>query len=185
MDDTIKSRLETMMSDKDLSYYLGPECRVITYSELQDYHNILDLLPLQQDFVILLIESQPNVGHWTAIFRNGKTIAYFDPYGVKPDGQITKNDKETRNELGQKPDELTRLLSTSPIGFKLIYNKCRLQQNDTSNNILINTCGRHCISVLLCSLMLNWSLSKYQKTMKMLAKKLGLTTDELVCRYIE
>ncbi len=181
----MKTKLETMLSDKDLQYYLGSGCRVITYSDLDNYTNILQLLPLQKDYVILLIESQPNVGHWTVILRNGKTISYFDPYGVKPDNQLIKNDIETRKMLNQEPNELTRLLSTAPKDFKIIYNKARLQQNDTTNTISINTCGKHCACFILCSLGLNWSLSKYQKTMKMLAKKFDLTTDELVCKYIE
>lgn len=175
-------RLQTMISNTDIKDYLGDE-RIITYRDLDNYNSILELLPMEKDYVIFLVEQQINQGHWICLTRNGKTITYFDSYGVRPDGQIDKNTCKMREELDQKPNELTRLLNTAPSNFKVIYNKMRLQVNDS--NYEVNTCGRYVLFVVLTNQILNWSLAKIQKYFKDKSEKTGLPTDLLVCELIE
>ena len=53
----------------------------IEYKDLKNYTSIDELLPNDKDFAVLLYESQPNSGHWTALLKYDNDIELFDSYG--------------------------------------------------------------------------------------------------------
>ena len=76
------------LSDEDLRFYLGNKCKIYKYSELRQFENIIQLLPKRIDFCIILVESSPNKGHWTALLKYGKVIENWDPYGGSIDNEL-------------------------------------------------------------------------------------------------
>jgi hypothetical protein len=179
--DLLIKKLSYMISNSDIKNILGDE-RIIKYSDLDNYDNILELLPLEKDYFIFFVEWQPNQGHWCCVVRNKQVITYFDSYGVKPDAQILKNSKETREELEQDDNKLTYLLSTAPKNFKLVYNKSRLQTSD--NEYSINSCGSWCICFVIMNLKHNYSLAKFQKWIQNMEQKTGIPRDILITDMI-
>jgi hypothetical protein len=73
---------------KDIQYFITnfdlqsafPNCKIVKYADLEIYETIYDLLPNRMDFCFILAESKYNVGHWTALIRNGSNFEYFDLY---------------------------------------------------------------------------------------------------------
>jgi hypothetical protein len=156
--DLLKRKVEYLISNEDIKKIFGEE-RIITYKSIDDYHNILDLLPLEKDYVILLIEWKPSDGHWVCITRNKNTLNYFDSYGVGVDKQILKNSNFMREHLEQEPNKLLKLLSTAPADFKIYYSKKKLQTTD--DEIKVNVCGSYCILFIYMNLIKNYSIAKF------------------------
>ena len=67
---------EDPLGDNIIRKYL-PNSRILKYSQLKNIMNIEELLPNEQSYCIILYESQPNSGHWTAIMRIDDNIEYF------------------------------------------------------------------------------------------------------------
>jgi hypothetical protein len=174
-------KLEHMISNHDIRKILGNE-RIVTYADLDNYTNILDLLPMEKDYVILLIEWNPSSGHWVAITRNNKTLSYMDSYGLQPDAQIKKNSAETRDELEQEPNKLIKLMSTAPKDFKLVYSKKRLQTIDPDYQC--NTCGSWCLLFIIMNLCHNMSLMNFQKWILKQEQDSGIPRDIIVANKI-
>ena len=76
--------LKKMFGTDDFIELFGSsvELKIMKYSELKKYDNILDLLTFKGDYRIILIENSFNVGHWVVLVRNNALI-FFDPYGKK------------------------------------------------------------------------------------------------------
>jgi hypothetical protein len=52
--DLLKRKVEYLISNDDIRKIFGEE-RIITYATIDNYHNILDLLIFEKDYVILLL----------------------------------------------------------------------------------------------------------------------------------
>jgi len=133
---------KVMLGEDDLKTIAGDEYPIVTYRDIPKARSIDQILGKAKGCFILL-EEQPNVGHWVVLFKNGNTIEYNDSYGVAPDGEISyfnlgpKLNQEFGYVLNANGDyPLTALLKKS--GCKIIYNKVKLQK-DSKN---ANTCGR-------------------------------------------
>lgn len=177
----LERKVAYMISNTDIEKILG-EQRIITYSDLDNYKNILELLPLEKDYVILLVEFKPNSGHWCCLTRNHNTLNYFDSYGVYPDRQILKNSENTREQLDQEPNKLVKLLSTAPPNFKIYYSKKRLQT--TQPDYEVNTCGSWCLLFIIQNLCYNKSLLQFQRWILTREKETGIPRDILVANSI-
>ena len=88
MNNKYSKLLTISLSNTDIMKSLGKSCRIIEYSELEEYQNIEDLLSKPKDYVIILIETVgQNIGHWICLLRYQNTIEFFNSYGKPIDSQ--------------------------------------------------------------------------------------------------
>jgi len=180
-EDTIVQRIGTSLTDGDIARYYGDgaESKILKYSELANYRHIDELLPKERDFRVILVEHENNQGHWCCIMKYNKTIEWFNPYGVRPDGQKNLLGKIRNQMLGQAEDYMTNLMKSSK-GYKLIYNKARLQKLRQG----INTCGRWIILRIIYMKDMMMDLKMFNKMIKDTQKATGLPNDALVAIWI-
>jgi len=172
--------LSTMLSDDDMEHYIGgSKAKILKYSELANYNNLADLLPENRDYRIILTESKRNCGHWCCIVRDGKTITWFDSYGVKPDGELRFIPTEVRRMLGETEHQLTRLFKTADPGEQIIYNKKKFQSLDDS----VDTCGRWTIAFIAMN-QLGYTLEDFIDKIEQISEDTGKPPDIIVCDWI-
>jgi len=137
------SKLSMMITSEDIDRYLDAgSSKILKYAELDQFRTMEELLPKEVDYRIILIEQNPNSGHWCCILRYGKTIEWFDSYGLKPDGELNFISKIKNKLLGQDVKHLTFLFNDAvQREWNCIYNKKKLQKLKNG----INTCGRWCL----------------------------------------
>ena len=177
-----ETELATMMSDADIHRHLGAG-KVLKYSELAEYRDINDLLPNDKDFKVILTEQQVNQGHWCCLLKygkNGNIIEWFDPYGVKPDGQFRYINTISKHLLGQGGNPLTKLLKNKQPNQNVYYNKRRFQVIDDN----INTCGRWCIARIL-AMLVGYELDDFINKVDDKCEETGKPPDILVCDWIK
>lgn len=157
-----------------------PDCKILKYSELKNYSNINQLLPKVGSHVIILFESAPNNGHWTALLRPSKNeIEFFDSYGNDDVKILNWISKDTNNQLGVYEPYLYNLLKKSP--YRCVYNKIKYQKD--GNNIA--SCGRHCSFRIKCLLDGNMNIKQYYNFMKAIKNKSGLSYDDIVSGLVD
>ena len=180
-EDVIIERIGTSLTDGDIVRYFGDgvESKILKYSELANYKTIDELLPKERDFRIILVEDSHNKGHWCCILKYNKTIEWFNPYGIRPDAQKNLLGKVRNQMLGQHEDYMTHLMKGGN-GYKLIYNKKRLQKLKQG----INTCGRWIILRIICMKDMLMTLPMFLKMIKENKKASGLPADALVAIWI-
>jgi len=180
-EDAIIDRIHTNITDGDIRRYFGEgvESKILKYSELANYATIDELLPKPRDFRIILVEDSYNKGHWCCILKYNKTIEWFNPYGIRPDAQKNMLGKFRNRMLGQEEDYMTKLMKASK-GYKVIYNKARLQKLKEG----INTCGRWIILRIICMKDLMMDLKMFIKMIEDTKEATGLPADALVAIWI-
>ena len=180
-EDLIVERIGTNITDGDIRRYFGDgvESKILKYSELANYATIDDLLPKPRDFRIILVEDSFNKGHWCCILKYNKTIEWFNPYGIRPDAQKNMLGKARNMMLGQYKDYMTDLMKSSK-GYKLIYNKARLQKLKEG----INTCGRWIILRIITMKDMMMDLKMFIKMITDTKEATGLPADALVSIFI-
>jgi len=173
-----KIELKKMASEDDLvrNFGLGVKDKILKYSELENYNTIDELMPDKDDFRILLLESEPSVGHWCCLIRKGDTLEFFDSYGKTHKGELKYIPKFINNMLNQKDDYLTRIMKSSK---NPIFSTLKLQNNNPD----VCTCGRHIIARILCS-KAGYDLTDYEKLIKRESKERGIPPDILVCHWV-
>jgi chromatin remodeling complex protein RSC6 len=169
-------QMAKMVGSNEFSKMLGPDAnkKIMKYSELESVNDLNDLFSGPQDYRIILIETENNVGHWTAITRNNNLIVWFDSYGLAPDQEFEFIPVKMQQILDEQGKPLTKLINKFKGKFN--YNTIKFQQQKEG----INTCGRWVTSFLYAFLH-GFSLKQYQNEMVMEKQKTGLTYDELVC----
>ena len=181
-----QKKLGTMLSDQDMVRYLGAgvEQKIIKYSDLKNYNNIDQLLPNDNDYCIILIESEKNSGHWCCLTRQKNVITEFDSYGCKLDNELNYIPQSMRSCLGETPNEVKNILKTRGKGMRLEQNTEKLQgKGDPSNGIDVDTCGRHILSFILANRM-GYSIKDYNDLIKRETESTGKPPDILVCDWI-
>lgn len=180
-EDVICERIGTNITDGDIRRYFGDgvESKILKYSDLANYGTIDELLPKPRDFRIILVEDSVNRGHWCCILKYDKTIEWFNPYGIRPDAQKNMLGKVRNMMLGQDEDYMLNLMKASK-GYKLIYNKKRLQKLKEG----INTCGRWIILRIICMKDLMMDLKEFIKMIDENQEASGLPKDALVAIWI-
>ena len=110
---------------------------IVKYSDLDNYKNLNDLMG-GNNYVILLIESKKNSGHWVCLFRrDNNTYYYFNSYGKKYDDDVGSIGAMRNKMLGNEKNSIRTLAHNS--NADIIYNKIRYQ------NKFSTTCGRWCL----------------------------------------
>jgi len=173
-----KRELKKMVSEDDFirNFGLDAKEKIMKYSELENYNNIDELIPLLDDFRILLLESEPSVGHWVCLIRKGDTLEFFDSYGKTHKGELKYIPKFINKMLNQPENYLTRIMKSSK---NPIFSTLKLQ----SDNPDVCTCGRHCIARILCG-KAGYNLDDYEKLVKKECKNREMPPDILVCHWI-
>ena len=108
--------LKKMFGTDDFIELFGSsvESKIMKYSELKEYDNILDLLTFKGYYSIIVIENSYDVGHWVVLVRNTALI-FFDPYGKKTDTELKWISKSQNEDLQQYPNTIRDLMETSKI----------------------------------------------------------------------
>jgi hypothetical protein len=147
-ENAFKKVLSYSYTDSDIRKYLGEDAKIIEYEELLRYNTLFDLLPQDKSYVIILIETKDNYGHYVCLCRLGSgatdgRLQYFDSYAKGVDEQQKFIDPWWRRESNQDKKHLTRMIKDCP--YKLEYMGRKLQSNykwDCS-------CARYCILFIL------------------------------------
>ena len=137
----------TPLSDAKVKAALGPETKILKYSELKNYETIHEILPTVGSFCILLLEDDFNTGHWCAIMKVKEGIFYYNSYGKKYDVDLSVIPMCIRKILHEDKREITRLLD----GEMCTWNKIKMQGNTSQ------VCGRFCILVITMVCMMQYS----------------------------
>ena len=182
------SKLSMMITSEDIDRYLDAGSKkILKYSDLDQFRTIEELLPDAVDYRIVLIEQTPNSGHWCCILRypalnNGKTIEWFDSYGIKPDGELSFISKMKNKMLGQDVKHLTLMLNDATArGWNCIWNKKKLQQLKVG----INTCGRWCLLRITMLTQFYFDLDEFLDFIEKNFKGGALSKDHMISNWIK
>ena len=168
MNKSLKQVEEYALDDTDIEKILG-KTFIFSYPYLDDVNSIDDIFDSKGRSIMLFLTDNLTTGHWCAMIKNKEGIHYFDPYGIKPEGEKKWLSKEKLEELEQERPVLTKLFRKS--GYPIFYNDYKFQQ-ETSK---MNTCGRHCCVRLLYK---DLSLEEYYD----MIKQSGMSPDEFVSK---
>lgn len=173
--------LSTMITDLDFKRYFGVDTQVLKYSDLADYLNINQLLPKETDFKIILTESKPNEGHWCVLlkYNGGRTIEWFDSYGVRPDGELSFIPNAIKKMLGEDKHYLSKLIKTMDQDQHFVYNKTKFQKLQDG----INTCGRWVICRTL-MMQFGFNLEEFTNFIERQKRETDKPYDILLCDWI-
>ena len=169
----------------DLSYFVTnfdilavfKDAKIRKYADLDKYADIYQLMPQRIDYVFILTESDTNTGHWTLLIRNDNIFEYFDSYGTSSNKILDYIPIFMNKKLGNNYNEdIGMMIKSIKQTDKFIYNKTKFQKD--GNNI--NTCGRWCICRLALFLADDLNLKDFTNLIKMKAKQLKMTNDELI-----
>ena len=135
-----KTDLSYLVSNVDImNKFQGQNIKIVTYPELKEYSDIIELVSEEISACFILIKTKQNSGHWTVVARYHDNLYYMDSYGVKPDGELSHISKSLRYELGEDHNYLTSLLEATDMN--VTYNDFQFQSYHTD----INTCGKWCL----------------------------------------
>lgn len=169
---------ETPMTDEDIRSYF-PNIKTISYHDLKNYSSINQILPKNKSYCIILYESGPNSGHWTALMRYNNTIEFFCSYGSSVDECLKWISPEQNKALGIYEPYLTNLLLKSKM--KVIYNPIQYQKEKKKKDV--NTCGRYCI-LRIQKMLDGFDLQSFYKLLYLCHKKFNIDYDKLVSSLI-
>lgn len=179
------TNLNYQITGDDIDRYLDAGSKkILKYSELANYRTIEELLPEPVDYRIILIEQNVDTGHWCCILRYNKVIEWFDPYGIKPDGELSFISKMKNRLLGQDVKYLTNLFSEATRrGWTCIYNKKRLQKLKQG----INTCGRWVLLRITMLTQMFFDLPDFIAFVDkaFVAQGGGISKDKMICSWIK
>jgi hypothetical protein len=173
-----RTELKKMVSEDDFVRNFGLDVRnkILKYSQLEIFNTIDELIPEQDDYRILLLESEPSVGHWVCLIRKGDILEFFDSYGKTHKGELKYIPKFINRMLNQPDDYLTKIMKSSK---KPIFSTLKLQNNNPN----ICTCGRHVIARILCS-KAGYNLDDYEKLIKRETTNREMPPDILICHWV-
>lgn len=154
-----------------------PNSNIIDYNELHKYNSISDLFHLNPCVFLLYIRKMEEnggvrkiIGHWVCLFKNGKKIHFFDPYGFPPDDKIYFK----QSNLDIQP-VLKKMLNEYG---NYTVNKTMFQDLDAE----YETCGRWCVVRMFNK---NKSHSKFKKMIMDEMKKNKMSADEVVIKLFD
>lgn len=170
-----KNLLKYSLSDRDITRFFNDKIKIIRYSELDDYDNIVDVLK-PYNRTILLIEAE-KTNHWVLLqMVKDKFILFFDSYGIFPSNQYNYIPKSIQKMTNQDRNKLLRLLIDSP--YNVHYSQYRFQKIKN----YINTCGRWCC---VKGLFMDMTEDDFRDMINNMMKETKLTSDEVICLLYE
>ena len=175
----MRKTLSYSLSDADIRHILGQDCKIVEYCDLDKFSNMDDLLPNDTDYVIILIESQQNSGHWCAITKRDKVISMMDSYGVKLQDELNFVSRAMNRMLGNTKEELEKLIKSCADDVEVIYNKTPLQSQSQD----VASCGRWCCSFIQL-FKLGYNLPEFLEIVQAQCEEHNVPPDILVCKWI-
>lgn len=138
--DKLVKEISRPLSNIDIVNALDNKVKTVIYGDIKDM-TTADEFFYPYDSVVLLYETDVDVGHWICVQRrvNDKGeiyIEFFDPYGDNLDETLEFS-------VNDKYPYLTKLFYESGID-DYIWSNMRLQKLEDN----VNTCGRWCIARL-------------------------------------
>ena len=174
--DNNKNKVNYAISNIDIAMYLDNP-NIVKYADLANFDNI-DQVFDGNPYVIILIESGQNKGHWCCLLRYNNSVEIFDSYSGTIDHELSYISKQMKAKLGEKNNCLTNLLKKSE--YTTVVNKYKFQSELGG----IDTCGRHVLLRIMMFLCCGMDLNDYIKWFKAVASKLKLSNDLLVVKLI-
>lgn len=168
------SKINIPLSSDKVKTALGPNTRILKYSDLKQFNTIQDLLPNKNDFVILLIEDKQDSGHWTCIMNTNKGYYYFNSYGGKYDSDLSVIPMCIRSILGQNKKEITRLLGETICD----WNKKKYQGERSM------VCGRYCILAITMICMMGYTPKEFEEFLTTQKDNYECSYDELIASLV-
>lgn len=175
-----KDKINYFVSNYDLMN-LFPNCKIVKFADLETYKSIYDLLPNKLDFVFILVETEPNHGHWQLLLRNKNMFEFFDSYGDPPKTILSFIPKYMNKLLGNDYNkDIGHILKTVQPPDNLIINEYPFQTETEG----VNTCGRWISLRVACLLMNGMNNKQFIKFVSSKRKQSKLTNDELITTLI-
>jgi hypothetical protein len=139
MDGILAQGQKISYSEEDMRRLCEGKVKVVPYSHAKNAHNLSEVLGSHRA-AIVLYETEPSYGHWCALFEvSPNMLEFFDPYGARPDSQLSMVPAGFRGQSGQDYPYLSDLIKDS--AYKnVIYNDVKLQKTSPGTS----TCGRWC-----------------------------------------
>ena len=151
--------MDVPLSNKTIVSALGSvnDNVIVKYSDLDEFKSLNDLMN-GNNYVIILIESQKNSGHWVALYKkDNNTYYYFNSYGKKYDDDISTICAMSDLILGNERNSIRNLAQKS--NADIVYNKVRYQNNTST------TCGRWCL-LAITMFNMNYNMKQLQNFFK-------------------
>jgi hypothetical protein len=175
----MKKRLSYSLSDSDLNSVLGDDLKIIKYADLDNFKSLNELLPHNNSYLVILIESEYNSGHWCALSFRDNCYTMFDSYGCDLREELDFISRAKNLILGNTKKEMSDLIKNTSDCCEVVYNKKRLQ----SKNSGIATCGRWCCAYLS-MFKLGYDLEEFLNFIYKRCEDSGLTPDVIICQLI-
>jgi hypothetical protein len=110
---------------------------IIKYSDLSEYQT-LHIAFGSKKFIIILIESKINSGHWVCMYRvSTNHFVYFNSYGKKYDSDLDFISRLSNKILGNDVNTIRNLMDSDDA---IDFNKIKYQGNTSQ------VCGRYVIN---------------------------------------
>lgn len=174
----LKRLMNIPLSDTQILNLVGGQANLIMYPDMHKMKSVDELLE-PHGACIILYESKPSYGHWTALIKlNRNEIEFFNSYGDDnkihegiPDAMLGYIPKAFRDKSFQNHTYLAKLMVESP--YNLSYNQYNFQKDGE----FIKTCGRHVGTRIN---MKNLSLDEYKRTLDKYCKEFNTDYDGAV-----
>ena len=178
----IENNLAEFTGEGKIHEYLGCEVKIKSYSELKGMKGLNELIPSKVGVCILLIENEPNSGHWVALLKYDNNVEFFNSYGDPPAHEVRLLSDATNESLNQCPRDILNILDHEySEGKRVMYNAQRRQKVSGD----IGTCGKHCILRAFMLEHYGLGLGEYLTFIDFMASRLGVDADALVTLLID
>ena len=170
-----KNLINYSITNTDIENYLMSP-NIVKYGDISNMNDIDELFN-GGCYVIILVESEENSGHWCLCLRyDDDIIEQFDSYGGKIDNEMKYISSDQKLKLNEENNELANILQ----GYKVVVSKYRFQKLDPN----IDTCGKWTLLRILMFVLGHMEIDEFTQWFKKLAKEERCSNDELVCRLI-
>lgn len=175
----MKKKLAYSLSDFDLKSVLGTDLKIIKYADLDNFKSLNEILPHDNSYVVILIESELNTGHWCALSFRNNIFTLFDSYGCDLREELDFISRFKNYILGNTKKEMTDLIKNTEDCCEVVFNKERLQ----SKNSGVASCGRW-VSAYLSYFKLGYDLKEFLEFIYKRCVESGLPPDVVICNLI-
>jgi len=119
---------------------LLPGVPVLTYTDLIGKQHIEEVLGPDGRLVLLFLTTGLSQGHWVGIWKKGRTLCFFDSYGLAPDEERRWLSASKLVELHEdKPLLKTLFQDAQGRGYSTTFSRDHYQNERDESE----TCGRH------------------------------------------
>ena len=153
-------KTEDLISNFDFYKYVDKDLNIIESDKIHEFSKKKIFDNKYKGSVILINNDSGN--HWVLLLKRGKTIEFFDSYGVP-----------------FEESEISSLADTLDLK-KVESNRVQFQKYSAN----INTCGKHVLFRLMTHLEFDMDLKKNNEFMKKMCKNFKNTPDEIVCIFV-